>query len=239
MLPFSDRAEAGRLLASRLKQYKERADVVVMGLPRGGIPVAFEIAQRLGALLDLILVRKLGVPWQPELAMGAVAEGGTRILDHAMIRSLNLSNDYLYGLIKKEEEEIERQEALFRSGHPAPNVSGSTVILVDDGAATGSTMVAATQAVRIQGPKEIVIAVPVASGYAYDAFETEAGKCICLRVPEPFFAVAEWYQSFPQVTDEEVKALLSRSRLQKTEELSHVQSPQKSDEAPNPQNREN
>jgi putative phosphoribosyl transferase len=224
MLPFSNRSEAGRLLASRLTAYQGRPDVVVVGLPRGGIPVAFEIAQQLCAPLDVLTVRKLGVPWQSELAMGAVASGGVRILDRALIRSLNLSNYYVYGLIAKEEQAIEKREELLRGGHPAQTLSGRTVILVDDGVATGSTMIAAAEAVRMRHPKEIVVAVPVVSPEAYAIFKSASGECICLATPEPFFAVGQWYQSFQQVTDEEVEALLSRSLLRKAEKEFRVQS---------------
>ncbi|HEY7304887.1 MAG TPA: phosphoribosyltransferase [Bryobacteraceae bacterium] len=224
MLPFLDRIEAGRLLASKLESYEGRADVVVVGLPRGGVSVAFEIARRLRAPLDVIVVRKLGVPWQPELAMGAVASGGVRILDRDLIRSLNLSSYYVYGLIAKEEREIERREALFRNGYPAPALSGRRVILVDDGAATGSTMLAAAEAIRQQHPKEIVIAVPVASREACRTFHAEVDKCICLATPEPFYSVGQWYESFPQVADEEVQVLLSRARFDDAEKESLVQS---------------
>lgn len=217
MLPFTDRAEAGCRLVSKLEAYAGRPDLVVLGLPRGGIPVAFEIAQRLGAPLDVVVVRKLGVRWQPELAMGAVASGGIRILDQALIRSLNLSNYFVYGTIAKEEKEIQRREALFRDGRPAPQLAGRTVILVDDGAATGATMLAAAEAVRGQYPKRIVIAIPVASRDAYAKFEAEVGKCICLAIPHPFFAVSHWYKSFPQVSDDEVQQLLSRSRIHTAE----------------------
>jgi putative phosphoribosyl transferase len=213
ILPFSDRIEAGRLLASKLDGYKGRPDVVVVGLPRGGVPVAFEVAQRLRAPLDVLTVRKLRVPWQRELAMGSVASGGIRVLDHALIRSLNLSNYYVYGLIAREESELARREALYHDGHPAQVLSGRTVILIDDGAATGSTMLAAREAVVTKRPKEIVIAVPVASCEAYDAFKVE-GTCFCLATPEPFFAVGQWYESFPQISDEEVKALLCSARAQ-------------------------
>ena len=217
MLPFSDRMEAGRLLASKLKGYAGRDDVVVVALPRGGVSVAFEIAHCLDSPLDVLIVRKLGVPWQPELAMGAVASGGIRLLDQALIRSLNLPNNYVYSLIAREEREIERREALFRNGCPAKALSGLTVILVDDGAATGSTMLAAAEAIRQQHPKEIVIAVPVASRDACMTFRAEVGKCICLATPEPFFAVGQWYESFPQVADEEVQTLLSRAGSHSTE----------------------
>lgn len=217
MLPFANRVEAGRLLASKLKSYEAQRDVVVVALPRGGVPVAFEIARELEAPLDIMVVRKLGAPWQPELAMGAVASGGIRLLDQALIRSLNLSNYYVYGLIAKEEREIERREALFRDGYPAQALSGKKVILVDDGAATGSTMLAAAEAVKQQHPKEVVIAVPVASRQACVTFQAEVGKCFCLATPEPFYAVGQWYKSFPQVADEEVQELLSRSRVHPAE----------------------
>jgi putative phosphoribosyl transferase len=224
MLPFLDRLHAGRHLASKLKGYRGDPDVVVVGLPRGGVPVAFEIAQHLRAPLDILVVKKLGVPWREELAMGAVASGGVQILDHALIRSLNLSNYYVYGLIARVEKEIQRQEALFRNGHPAKVLSSRTVILVDDGAATGSTMLAAAEAVRSQHPKQIVIAVPVASRDAYMTFETQVGKCVCLATPEPFCSVGQWYESFAQVTDAEVKDLSAQSRLGEAETESLVQS---------------
>lgn len=213
MLPFSDRAGAGRHLASKLEAYAGRSDVVILALTRGGVPVAFEIARRLGALLDVVVVRKLGVPWQSEAAMGAVASGGVRILNEALIRSLNLSNYFVYGMIAREEKEVERHEALVRDGCPALQLAGRTVILVDDGAATGLTMLAAVEAVRRQDPKKIVIAVPVASRDARVKFEAEVDECIFLAIPHPFFAVSHWYGSFPQVSDDEVQQLLSRSRI--------------------------
>lgn len=224
MSPFLDRAEAGRRLASKLEEYRGRLDVIILGLPRGGVPVAFEIAQHLHAPLDVVVVRKVGVPWQPEMAMGAVASGGIRILDQALIRSLNLSNYFVYGTIAKEEEEIERRERLFREACPAPELADRTVILVDDGAATGSTMLAAVEAVRRQHPKKIVIAVPVVSRDAYARFEAEAGKCICLMIPHPFLAVGRWYKTFPQVSDDEVQQLLTCSRIHTAEKESLQQS---------------
>jgi putative phosphoribosyl transferase len=217
MLPLLDRVHAGRHLASKLKDYAGNPDVLVVGLPRGGVPVAFEIGRRLCAPLDILVVKKLGVPWREELAMGAVASGGVEMLDHALIRSLNLSNYYVYGLIARVENEIQRREALFRNGHPAKVLGDRTVILVDDGAATGSTMLAAAEAVRKQHPKEIVIAVPVASHDAFATFQTEVDECVCLETPEPFCSVGQWYESFPQVTDAEVQELLSRSRFGKAE----------------------
>lgn len=212
MLPFSNRISAGRLLASRLEGYEDKADVVIAALPRGGVPVAFEIAERLRAPLDVLVVRKVGLPWQPELALGAVASGGVRVLDRDILRSVNLSNYYVYNLIAKEEDEVGRRETLFRCGYPAELLRGRTVILVDDGAATGSTMLAAAQAVLKQCPKELVVAVPVASREAITKLESEVDKCLCLATPAPFFAVSEWYGSFPQIADEEVQSLLAQSR---------------------------
>jgi putative phosphoribosyl transferase len=208
---FSDRAEAGDLLASSLKSYATRSDVVVVGLPRGGIPVAFQIACCLRAPLDLIAVRKLRVPRQPELALGAVANGGVRVLNPTVIRSVKLSIGHVYGAIAKEEE-IEKWETLLRGGNRTHSLSGRTVILVDDGAVTGSTMLAAAEAVRRQHAKEIAIAVPVASREAYRSFQHEVSTCVCLATPQPFLAVSHSYESFPRVTDEEVKDLLARSR---------------------------
>jgi len=182
----------GRLLASQLQGYAAKSDVVVVALPRGGVPVAFEIARRIDASLDILIVRKLAVPWQPELAMGAVASGGVRLLDQALIRSLNLPNSHVYGLIAGEEKEIQRRETLFRRGCPAQTLSGRTVILVDDGAATSSTILAAAEAILQQHPKQIVIAVPVASRDACLTFQARVGKRVCLATPEPFFAVGQW-----------------------------------------------
>jgi putative phosphoribosyl transferase len=217
MLPLLDRVHAGRLLASKFRKYAGNPDVVVVGLPRGGMPVAFEIARHLCAPLDILVVKKLGVPWRKELAMGAVASGGVQMLDHALIRSLNLSNYYIYGLIASVEKELQRREALFRNGHPAKVPDDRTVILIDDGAATGSTMLAAAEAVRKQHPKEIIIAVPVASRDAFATFQSEVDECVCLDTPEPFCSVGQWYESFSQVTDAEVQDLLARSRFGKGE----------------------
>ena len=211
MRRFSDRADAGRLLASSLKTYAFRSDVVVVGVPRGGIPVAFTVAQSLRVPLDLIAVRKLRVRRQPELALGAVASGGVRVLDPAAIRSVNLSMGHVYGAIAKEEK-IEKWETLLRGGNRTHSLSGRTLILIDDGAATGSTMLAAVEAVRRQHAKEVAIAVPVASREAYRRFQHEVRTCICLATPDPFQAISKSYESFPPVTDEEVKGLLAQSR---------------------------
>lgn len=212
MLPFANRMSAGSLLASRLDGYAGKPDIVVAGLASGGVSVAFEIASRLQAPLDVMVVRKVGLPWQPELALGAVASGGVRVLDQVILKAVNLSNYFIYDLIAKQEEEVERRESLFRHGHPAECLRERRVILVDDGAATGSTMLAAVEAVRKQGAKEIVTALPVASRDAYEKIQASVDKCFCLATPAPFFAVSDWYEEFPQVEDEEVEELLVRSR---------------------------
>jgi len=217
-LPFRDRISAGRLLGSKLDVYKGKPNVLVLALPRGGVPVAHEIAKRLHAPLDVMVVRKLGVPWQPELAMGAVASGGVTVLDDALIQYLNLHKSYIQALIAREKEEIERREHIFRNGRRAPELSGRTVILVDDGAATGSTMLAAVAAIRKQRPEKVIVAVPIASRSACESFEREADNCLCLATPEPFVAVGSWYESFPQVTDEEVKGLLFEAPESRSEE---------------------
>ncbi len=211
MLPISGRKSAGQRLAAKLKSYGGRPDVTVLALPRGGVPVAFEIAGRLHAALDILVVRKVGLPTRPELAMGAVVSGGVRVLDRDLIRSAQLPEFLVDALVEREEMEITQREALLRDGHAAPDLSGRTVIVVDDGMATGSTMLAAVMALRAQRPREIVIAVPVGSAQACGRLAAEVDVLICLATPEPFYSVGKWYKSFPQLKDEEVKALLSVS----------------------------
>lgn len=208
-LPFQDRAEAGRLLGAELATHKLPVNTIALALPRGGLPVGVEVAEALRAPLDIVVVRKLGVPWQPELAMGAIA-GGTRVLDHELVRELNISSEDLEAVVARETQEMERREKLYRSGLPAPNLRGRTVVLVDDGLATGSTMVAAARHVRSTHPQRVIIAVPVGSSQACNRLKTEADECICLAEPEPFFAVGEWYTDFRQVTDSEVQEILKR-----------------------------
>jgi putative phosphoribosyl transferase len=208
-LPFRDRTEAGRLLAIELSTRDLGEDVLVLALPRGGLPVAVEVAQKLNAPLDIIIVRKLGVPWQPELAMGALA-GTTRILDHALIDQLRISDSDIDAVTARESEELERRERLYRGRRPLPVLAGRTVILVDDGLATGSTMLAAVHHVRSARPKTVIVAVPVASTQACGRFKKEADDCICLATPEPFIAVGEWYEDFRQVNDSQVQEILSR-----------------------------
>jgi putative phosphoribosyl transferase len=207
-LPFRDRAEAGRLLGAQLAGRDFPKDSMVLALPRGGVPVAFEVARALGLPLDVIVVRKLGVPWQPELAMGAIASGGVRVLDEPLIRMEGISQEDVEAVAGREEQEAERREQLYRAGRPSLELRNRTVILVDDGLATGSTMRAAVKCVKSLQPSAVIVAVPVASWQACAHIREEAGECICLAVPEPFRAVGEWYQDFRQTSDAEVRDLL-------------------------------
>ena len=209
--PFHDRAEAGRGLAARLGAYAGRPDVLVLGLPRGGVPVGYEVAQALDAPLDVFLVRKLGVPGYGELAMGAIATGGVRVLNEEVIRGLVIPVDAIETVAAREQEELERREQAYRDGRPQPQVAGRTVILVDDGLATGSTMRAAARALRQQGPARIVVAVPVAARETCDEFRSEVDDIVCTVTPEPFYAVGLWYEDFSPTTDDEVRDLLARA----------------------------
>lgn len=210
--PFADRREAGRVLATRLSEYGGRADVIVLALPRGGVPVAFEVAQTLGAPLDVFVVRKLGLPGQEEFAMGALASGGVRILDEETIRLAGVSAEELRWVTEFEQAELERRERRYRGDRPFPDLTGRTVILVDDGLATGATMRAAVTALRQEDPARVVVAVPVAALETCDAFREIADDIICAMTPERFRAVGLWYSDFSQTTDEEVHELLVRSR---------------------------
>ncbi|MBZ5635618.1 MAG: phosphoribosyltransferase [Acidobacteriia bacterium] len=212
-LPFADRAEAGRLLAAELAMLKLPASVIVLALPRGGLPVGLEVAKKLQAPLDVVIVRKLGVPWQPELAMGAIASGSVEILDQDLIRALGISRHEIDAVIAKERAEVERRERLYRKGRPALDLRGKTVLLVDDGLATGSTMLVAARYVRSLKPARMLIVVPVGSVQACERLKTEADDCICLATPEPFVAVGDWYADFPQVNDSEVQRFLEAGRL--------------------------
>lgn len=209
-LPFRDRAEAGRLLGAQLAGRRWPQDSIVLALPRGGVPVAFEVARALGLPMDVIVVRKLGVPWQPELAMGAIASGGVRVLDQQLIRTEGISQEDVEAVAAREEQEAERRERLFRAGRPALELRNRTVILVDDGLATGSTMRAGVECVKSLGPSAVIVAVPVASRQACAHLRDAADECVCLAVPQPFGAVGEWYRDFRQTSDAEVRELLSR-----------------------------
>ena len=210
LLPFRDRAEAGRLLGARLVGRDFPNNSIVLALPRGGVPVAFEVARALGLPLDVIVVRKLGVPWQPELAMGAIASGGVRVLDQHLIRMEGISQEDVEAVAAREGQEAERREQLYRAGRPALELENRTVILVDDGLATGSTMRAAVKCVKSLQPSAVIVAVPVASRSACAHVRDEADECVCLTVPEPFGSVGEWYQDFRQTSDAEVRDLLTR-----------------------------
>jgi erythromycin esterase-like protein/predicted phosphoribosyltransferase len=207
---FSDRREAGRRLAARLANYAGRPDVIILALPRGGVPVAYEVARTLKAHLDVFVVRKLGVPGHEELAMGAVATGGVRVLNDQIVNRLGIPEPIIDAVTEREQQELARRERFYRVGRPPPVVRGRTVILVDDGLATGATMLAAIQALRQQQPARIVVAVPTASPEACEAMKAEADDVICAIAPEPFHAVGLWYQDFSQTTDEEVRDLLAQ-----------------------------
>jgi predicted phosphoribosyltransferase len=210
LLPFRDRAEAGRLLGAELARCQLASNVIVLALPRGGVPVGAEVAEALNVPFDIVVVRKLRVPWQPELAMGAVA-GTTLVLDHQLIRELGISDDEVDSIVARESSEMKRRELLYRGGLAAPDLRGRTVVLVDDGVATGSTMVAALRHVRNAQPQKVIVAVPVASAEACMQIRREADKWVCMAVPEPFWAVGAWYIDFRQVTDAEVHSILKHS----------------------------
>lgn len=211
---YRDRSDAGRHLGERLKRFADRDDVVVLGLPRGGIPVAYEVAGALRATLDVFVVRKLGVPGLEEYAMGAIASGGARVLNEDAIRPLRIPPSVIDFVAEREEREIRRREAAYRGERPLVEVAGKTVIVVDDGLATGSTMLAAVAALRQMAPKRIIVAVPVGSGDACRSLERVADEVECLATPEPFQAVGLWYRTFDQTTDDEVRTILSRSLAQ-------------------------
>jgi predicted phosphoribosyltransferase len=205
---FHTRREAGQRLARYLRPLAEHRHLVVLALPRGGVPVAAEIAARLGVPFDVFVVRKLGVPGHQELAMGAVASGGLRVLNPEVIQPLGITQDIIDQVARKELKEIDRREREYRGGRPLPSLDGATVVLVDDGVATGSTMLAAVEAVRMLRPWRVAVAAPVMSRDAIITLTRAADACFYLAAPEPFYGVAAWYQDFEQVTDDEVRELL-------------------------------
>jgi putative phosphoribosyl transferase len=206
--PFKDRKEAGVALAARLADYNNRGDVVVLALPRGGVPVADEVARRLRAPLDVFLVRKLGLPGHPELAMGAIATGGVRVLNEDVVRWYGVPSAVIDQVAASEQAELERRERTYREGRSLLPLEGRTVLLIDDGLATGSTMKAAVRAVRAHKPARIVVAVPVGAPETCEEFADVADEIVCARTPEPFSAVGLWYRDFSQTSDAEVRALL-------------------------------
>lgn len=207
---FPDRATAGRLLAGQLRRYARRPDVLVLALPRGGVPVAFEIAKALDAQLDVMVVRKLGVPGYEELALGAVAPGGVRVLNEEIVRELAISVARIEVIAARQQTELARREQDYRGDRPPAEITGRTIILVDDGLATGSSMHAAVAAVRQRSPARIVVAVPVVAIESCEAFQPAVDEIVWLLAPEPFYSVGLWYVDFRPTTDEEVRALLWR-----------------------------
>lgn len=210
-LRFANRREAGKVLADRLRAYAGRDDVLVLGLPRGGVPVAYEVARSLGAALDVFVVRKLGVPQQPELAMGAIASGGVRVLNDDVVRWYRVPREAIEAVAQREERELARRERAYRNGRPAVPIEGRVVILVDDGLATGSTMRAAIAAIRRLNPSRVIVAVPVGARDTCEDLATLADGVVCARMPAAFSAVGLWYEDFSQATDAEVTGLLQEA----------------------------
>ncbi|YAF95653.1 MAG: phosphoribosyltransferase [Nodularia sp. CChRGM 3473] len=216
---FKNRTAAGQFLAGELADYANRSDVIVLGLPRGGVPVAFEVAKALNAPLDVLVARKLGVPEQEELAMGALAKlpgigpasGSVRIINQYIVNQANISDETIARVAVQEERELERREQLYRGDRPFPDLQGRTVILVDDGLATGATMWAAVAAVRREQPARIVIAVPVAATETCQELAQAVDDIVCAATPSPFYSVGLWYEDFPQTTDDEVRDLLAKA----------------------------
>jgi putative phosphoribosyl transferase len=212
-LPFRDRTRAGELLSRKLNVYADRSDVLILALPRGGVPVAREIARSLRVPLDVFLVRKLGAPGQEELAMGAIASGGVRVLNDEVIRSLRVPPRVIDFVAARESRELERRERLYREDRPAPSVAGKTILLVDDGLATGSTMRAAISALRQAAPTRIVVAVPVAAVSACRELASQVDQMVCLHTPEPFYSVGFWYLDFSQTSDDEIREMLALEKV--------------------------
>jgi putative phosphoribosyl transferase len=219
---YRDRRNAGKRLAELLGAYAHRPDVLVLALPRGGVPVAYEVARALNAPLDVFLVRKLGVPGHEEAAMGAIASGGIRVLNDEVIHALHLPRQVVEEVTAREQRELQRREQLYRDGRPAPDVKGCTVILIDDGLATGATMRAALRALRQQQPARLIVAVPVGARSACRELLGEADEVICARTPEPFFGVGWWYQQFEQTSDQEVHDLLARAAQERIIQQFHT-----------------
>jgi putative phosphoribosyl transferase len=218
LVPFRDRTQAGQLLAAELKKYADLQDVMVLALPRGGVPVAFEIARELRAPMDVFVVRKLGVPGQEELALGAIASGGARVLNQDVVESLNISDRIIDAITAREQHTLDERERVYRDGRPPYPVRDHTVILVDDGLATGATMLAAIRAVRKQKPKAVIVAVPVAAPRVYESFMPEVDDIICLATPQPFLGVGQWYEDFSQISDQQVRNLLEKTSAWATTE---------------------
>src|SRR5438309_5828033 len=216
---YRDRIDAGKQLASRLADYANRDDVLVLALPRGGVPVSYEVAKTLRASLDIFLVGKLGVPGHEELAMGAIATGGVRVLNDDVVDYLRIPGEVIDAVAMDELRELERRERAYRGDRSEPNVRGKTIILVDDGLATGSTMRAAASALRQQNPARLVVAVPVSALQTCNEYRMGVDEIICASTPEPFMGVGQWYLDFSQTTDEEVRELLAKANAARTSEI--------------------
>ncbi|RPI94486.1 MAG: phosphoribosyltransferase [Chloroflexi bacterium] len=214
MTQFKDRRDAGRVLAQKLSAYADRSDVIVLALPRGGVPVAYEVALALNAPLDIFIVRKLGLPGREELAIGAIASGEVRVLNEDIIHALNLPEEMINHVAQQELQELGRREQNYRGDRPTPDVHDKTIILVDDGLATGASMRAAVTGLRAGSPARIVIAVPTAAPETCDAFKFEVDEMICAMTPEPFDGVGRWYEDFSQITDEQVHTFLEEATRQ-------------------------
>src|SRR5205807_4119031 len=210
---FRDRREAGRVIAGLLERHRGRDDLVILALPRGGVPVAYEVATELGAPLDVFLVRKLGVPGHEELAMGAIASGGVVVLNDDVVRDMGITPEMLRGVAEREAQELQRRERAYRGDRPMPQIAGKVVILVDDGLATGSSMRAAIQALRTLGPARLVVAVPAAPESTCRELAAEVDEVVCATTPSPFFAVGASYYDFTQTTDDEVRELLQAASV--------------------------
>ena len=208
---FKDRVDAGRKLAKKLSKYANRSDVLILALPRGGVPVAFEVAKELNVKMDVFIVRKLGVPGNEELAMGAIASDNIIVLNEDVVRSFQISKQTIDAVAARELRELERREHIYLGKRPKLSISDSTVILIDDGLATGATMNAATAAVKTKNPTKIIIAVPTGALDTCRSFEGKVDEVICVAMPEPFYAVGAWYEDFSQTTDEEVCGLLEKA----------------------------
>ncbi|MEJ2034134.1 MAG: phosphoribosyltransferase [Deltaproteobacteria bacterium] len=208
---FKNRTEAGRKLAEKLTRYAGKENLLILALPRGGVPVAFEVAKTLRAPLDVFVVRKLGVPGQEELAMGAIASGGVRVLNEEIIRHLGIFEDVIARISANEQRELERREFAYRGGRAAPDIAGKKVILVDDGLATGATMRAAVNAIKAQGPEKLIVAVPTGAPDTCDMIRKMVDEIVCLITPTPFGGVGAWYQDFSQTSDREVQQLLKEA----------------------------
>lgn len=212
MNTFQNRAEGGKKLAQKLTRYANKPNVLVFALPRGGLPVAYEISNALNAPLDIFIVRKLGVPWQPELAFGAIAIGGQPVFNEEVVKLTQLTPEAISAVVDSEQEELVRRDREYRGGKKAPDVKGMIVILVDDGLATGASMRAAVLTLKSMHPAKIIVAVPVSPADTYQEFKSIADEVVCVDTPEPFYAVGQWYIEFPQLTDEEVKEYLKKSK---------------------------